>query len=97
MHARSNTARWNKDQLEHAMQLTRDVIIPAYREAKGFRGYVLLTKPEDDTAVALTLWDTEEDMRASEEIARAMVPQLRGVLAGPPQTDRYEVTFYETR
>ena len=45
--------------------------------AKGYKGYMLLTKPGEDTAMAVTLWETEVDMENSERIAQAMIPELR--------------------
>jgi quinol monooxygenase YgiN len=95
MYARTNTARWNPETYDEAMKLTREVIIPSYAAASGYRGYMLLTKPGEDSAMAVTLWETEADMHASEQIAQAMIPRLKGVLAEPPQTERYEVTIYE--
>jgi heme-degrading monooxygenase HmoA len=95
MYARTNIARWHPETFDHAMELTRDVIIPSYAAADGFKGYMLLTKPGEDVAMAVTLWETEADMQESEKIAQAMIPELRGVLAEPPQTERYEVTIFE--
>jgi hypothetical protein len=95
MHARTNIARWNPETFDHAMKLTREVIIPAYAAADGFKGYLLLTKPGEDVAMAVTLWETQEDMQESEKIAISMISELRGVLAEPPQTERYEVTIFE--
>jgi hypothetical protein len=44
--------------------------------------------------MAITLWDTEEQMESSAAVARAMVGELRGILRAPPQAQNYEVRFY---
>jgi hypothetical protein len=44
--------------------------------------------------MAITLWDTEEDMAASASVAQAMIPKLKGILRAPPDTRNYEVTFF---
>jgi hypothetical protein len=93
MYARMNTARWNPERYEEAMDLTRDTIIPAYQEHPGFEGYILLTEPGGDKGVAITMWDTEENMESSTEIARRMTGELKGILAEPPLTENYEVTI----
>ena len=93
MYARVNTARWNPDRYDEAMDLTRDTIIPAYQEHPGFEGYILLTEPDGDKGVAITMWDTEENMESSTEIARRMTAELKGILAEPPVTENYEVTI----
>jgi heme-degrading monooxygenase HmoA len=93
VYARMNTARWNPETFDDAMKLTEDVIIPAYQEHPGFQGYILLTEPGSDKGVAITLWDSEETRESSIEIAMRMTSELRGVLAEPPLTENYEVTF----
>jgi heme-degrading monooxygenase HmoA len=94
MHARVNATEWNPERVADAMQLTEDTIIPAYQKMPGFRGYILLTEPEGEKAMAITMWDTEEQMDASAGVARAMVSELKGVLRAPPQAQNYEVRFY---
>jgi heme-degrading monooxygenase HmoA len=93
MYARMNTARWNPERYDEAMKLTEDTIIPAYQEHPGFEGYILLTEPGSDKGVAITLWDSEENRTSSEDIARRMTAELKGILAEPPLTENYEVTF----
>jgi quinol monooxygenase YgiN len=95
MYARINTTEWNPEFVEAGMKLTEDKIIPAYQAHPGFRGYILLTEPGGgEHAVAITLWDDEENMHASAPIARAMVGELGDVLRAPPKTEHYEVRFY---
>jgi heme-degrading monooxygenase HmoA len=93
IYARMNTARWNPERYDEAMKLTEDTIIPAYQEHPGFEGYMLLTDPNSDKGVAITLWDSEENRESSIEIAQKMTAELRGILAEPPLTENYEVTF----
>jgi quinol monooxygenase YgiN len=95
MYARVNETHWNPEHVEAGMKLTEEKIIPSYQAHPGFRGYILLTEPGGgESAMAITLWDTEENMRSSAEIARAMVGELRDILKAPPKTDHYEVRFY---
>jgi quinol monooxygenase YgiN len=95
MYARINTTEWNPDYVEAGMRLTEEKIIPGYQAHPGFRGYILLTEPGGgEHAVAITLWDSEENMTSSAGIARAMVAELGDVLRAPPKTDHYEVRFY---
>jgi hypothetical protein len=93
VYARMNTARWNPETFDKAMQLTEEVIIPAYQEHPGFKGYILLTEPDGDKGVAITLWESEETRESSIEIATRMTGELRGILAEPPLTENFDVTF----
>jgi hypothetical protein len=95
MYARVNATEWNPELVEQGMKLTEDKIIPSYQEHPGFKGYILLTEPGGgNRAIAITLWDSEENMASSAGIARAMVGELKGVLQAPPKTDNYEVRFF---
>ena len=93
MHARLNVTQWNPERVDEGLRLTEETIIPGYQEKDGFQGYLLLTERDGDKAIAITLWDTEEHMEASAEVARAMIPRLKDILKAPPQTEHYEVLF----
>lgn len=93
MYARVNATQWNPDKAAEGIRLTEEVIIPAYQKEDGFRGYFLLTEPGGEGAMAITMWDTEADLERSAAVARAMIPQLKGILRAPPETSNYEVMF----
>jgi quinol monooxygenase YgiN len=94
MHARVNATEWNPDEVEKGMRLTEETIIPSYQEQPGFRGYILLTEPGGTAAMAITLWETEEDMENSAKVAQAMIPKLKGILRAPPVAKTYDVRFH---
>lgn len=91
LYARMNTSRWNPDQRERALKLTRETIIPSYARQPGYRGYILLLQPGGDTGMAITLWESEETREESRSVAQAMITELRGILAEPPVAENYEV------
>ncbi len=94
MHARVNATEWNPEEVDKGMRLTEETIIPSYQEQPGFRGYILLTEPGGTGAMAITLWETEEDMESSAKVAQAMIPKLKGILRAPPETKTYDVMFH---
>lgn len=95
MYARVNSTHWNLENVAAGMKLTEEKIIPSYQEHPGFKGYILLTEPGGgEHAIAITLWDSEENMASSAGIARSMVGELEDVLQAPPKTDHYEVRFF---
>jgi quinol monooxygenase YgiN len=96
MYARVNATEWNPDKVEEGMRLTEEKIIPSYQQHPGFRGYILLTEPDGDSAMAITMWDTQEQLESSAGIARAMIGELKDILRAPPKADNYEVRFYVT-
>jgi hypothetical protein len=95
VYARVNETEWNPETVEQGMKLTEETIIPAYQKCEGFRGYILLTEPDADRAMAITLWDTEDQRESSAAVARAMIGELKGVLRAPPATKNYFVRFFQ--
>ncbi len=93
MHARVNVTEWNPDKVEEGIRLTEETIIPSYQRQPGFRGYLLLTEEGGERAMAITMWETEEDMEASAPVAQAMIPRLKDILRAPPETRVYGVMF----
>jgi hypothetical protein len=93
LYARLNETKWNPERVEEGIKLTEKTIIPAYEKHPGFRGYFLLTDPSGDGAVAITMWDSEENRESSAGIAKAMIGELKGILRAPPETKNYEVMF----
>jgi quinol monooxygenase YgiN len=93
MYARVNATEWDPEKVAEGIRLTEEVIIPSYEKEAGFRGYFLLTEPGGERAMAITMWETEEDMERSAAVARAMIPKLKDVLRAPPETRNFEVMF----
>jgi hypothetical protein len=93
MYARVNATEWNPEKVEEGIRITEETIIPSYQKHPGFRGYFLLTEPGGERAMAITMWDTEENRESSAAIARAMIPELKDILRAPPDTKNYEVMF----
>lgn len=69
MFARVSTFRGPVDQTAEGIQVAREQILPAARLQDGFKGIYILFDRASGESLALTLWDTEDDLRASEEAA----------------------------
>jgi heme-degrading monooxygenase HmoA len=41
-------------------------VVPAAQQQKGFKGGFLLSDPNTGKGVSIALWETENDMKASE-------------------------------
>ena len=53
--------------LELYLRLVRERVLPVVRAIPGFSGYLALTDRERGEVLVLTLWASEQQMRASEE------------------------------
>jgi heme-degrading monooxygenase HmoA len=69
MFARVSTFQGPPDQTAEGIRIAREQILPAAKLMDGFKGIYLLFDWESGKSLSVTLWETEEDMRASEEAA----------------------------
>jgi heme-degrading monooxygenase HmoA len=97
MYARLSTVRARGGDIGEGRTIIRDQILPAARELGGFQGVISIGDAASGTWRTITLWDTEEDMRASEERAtelRRRAAEAVGATA-EPEVERYEVVYLE--
>jgi heme-degrading monooxygenase HmoA len=60
------------EEIDAAVALTRDELLPLERGMPGFRGLILLADRDAQRLVSLSLWDSEERMLQSEGSARTL-------------------------
>jgi hypothetical protein len=97
VYARVSTIQGSTDQLEEGISTIRDEILPSIKQIGGFQGIISIADRSSGKGVTLTLWDTEEDLRESEDQANRLRSQAAEKLGATqaPQVDRYEVVLYE--
>ena len=96
MYARVTTLEGPPDKLDEAARHVQEQVLPQSKQMDGFRGFVALGDPHSGKLLGVSLWESEEAMRSSEEAAdrmrgasaQATGAQIRGV-------ERYEVRVFE--
>jgi heme-degrading monooxygenase HmoA len=96
MYARVSTIEGATDRLEEGVNRIRSEIVPQVKQL-GAQGIISLADRTTGKSLTITLWDTEDDLRASEEQANQLRRQAaEGIGAtGEPRVERYEVVLYE--
>jgi heme-degrading monooxygenase HmoA len=96
MHARVTTIQLQPGMTEKLTAIFQGAVVPAAKEQQGFKGGQLLTDRNTGKAVAVSLWETEADLAASEASGyyQAQMAKLAGVgfFAGPPVRETYQVS-----
>jgi len=94
MHARVVTSQLQPGKKDEWISICRDSIVPALRQQKGFKGFVMLADTNSDNSIAYSMWETEADLKASETSGfyQEQVAKLKAVLATPPIREIYELT-----
>ncbi len=96
MFARVSTFQGPPDQTAEGIRVAREQILPAARLQDGFKGIYLLFDRESGRSLAITLWETEEDIRASEDAAlRARTESAEAAGEIIVGVERYEVALQE--
>ena len=95
MHARVTTLVGSTHQAEVGTADFRDTVLPWVKE-RGGRGGILLLDRESGRAVAITLWEDEEQMRRSEEEAAGHRVRVSTEMdSEAPIVERYEVVVLD--
>jgi hypothetical protein len=74
MHARHVTVKGSPGRIDEGIRSVREQVIPVLQGCDGFKGQLLLVDREKGEAIGISLWDSEENLRASEEKVRQARP-----------------------
>jgi hypothetical protein len=97
MYARHVTVRGSGERIEEGVRAIREHVIPVLKECNGFRGQLLLVDREKGEAIGISLWDTEEEMLASEEKVSGVRQQTADSVgaSAAPDVRLFELPVYE--
>jgi heme-degrading monooxygenase HmoA len=97
MHARLSYIEGSVDSIDAGVKSFREQVVPGVRDNGGKAAYLLLDR-QTGKALAVTLWETQEALRASEELANALRAQAAEEMhaMSAPRVERYEVVVSES-
>lgn len=85
-----------RSDIDAALALFREHVLPPLREQEGFEGVLVLATP-DGKGILISFWETEEEADAgvgSGSYAEA-IQQNMTLFRSPPGRERYEVVLAE--
>jgi heme-degrading monooxygenase HmoA len=89
MHVRVNTIKGATD-IDAGVAFLREKVVPKLNQQQGFRGLTASGDRSSGTVGVLTLWETEENMRASESAASKVRQEALGVIGGEVTVETFE-------
>lgn len=98
MHARVSTFQGPTDpqQVEEGLRHARETILPQARQMDGFKGVIGLLDRQSGKSLTVTLWESEQAMRTSEEEANRLRQESASATSETVEgVERYEVAFFE--
>jgi heme-degrading monooxygenase HmoA len=87
----------NLDKSDNLAQIVRELIIPASKQQKGFKGALVLRDVNTGKGISITLWETEADLRANEASGylQEQVDKGKHHFVAPHNQEVYEVVLQE--
>src|SRR3954464_15221504 len=98
MHARITRFEGAPERIDDATRQTEDVWLPKLREIDGFRGVTTLADRSTGTIIAITYWESEDALRASDEKVTDVRKDVSDAVEArsQPTVERYEVVIQAT-
>ena len=94
MFARVSTYQGDPGQIDQGLAYDLENILPKVNQIDGFEGLYYLVDRESGNALSMTLWESEQTMRASEEEAnRLRTESAESASATVESVQRYEVAI----
>jgi hypothetical protein len=96
MFARVSRFEGSPEGIDEALGHVREQILPQIQRQDGSKGLIALGDRRSGTVLGVTLWESEEDMRASEEEADRLREESAEVSNQTvADVERYEVSLFE--
>jgi heme-degrading monooxygenase HmoA len=90
------TLEGSPETIESGLAMLRDEVFPGVRQMDGFKGMIAFGDRSTGKMMAVTLWETEEAMKASEEGANQLrAATSEATSARIASVERLEVVFDE--
>jgi hypothetical protein len=92
MHARLTRFKGDPAKLEEGIRLIKEQVIPSAKKMAGFKGGYWLIDRKSGAGFALTLFDSEAAVQASEEASKKLRDQVTSTgVSQVTAVERYEV------
>jgi heme-degrading monooxygenase HmoA len=68
MHARIGRISFSADKADDVVEHVRENVVPKYEGIEGFKGFTLMLDRSGGEGVGISFWDSEEAMRATDDL-----------------------------
>ena len=94
MYARQTRISADPDKVDAGIENVNDTVLPALKEAEGFKGFTLLVDRESGEMVGTSYFESREALDASESAIRAAREEaVTATGAGTPEVRVFEVAI----
>jgi heme-degrading monooxygenase HmoA len=95
VYARVSEVTGPSDGIDAGIAQYRDAVLPAVQAMPGFQRAYLLVDRDNGRSLSITVWESEDAMRSSEEAADRMRTEVVASMAAQATVSRYEIAVVE--
>ena len=96
MHARLTTLEGSLDRMDDATRAVQEQVLPQLQQTDGFKGFIALTDRGSGKLRGLALWESEEALRATDDLAARLRGGVSDATGGTiASVENYEVAIFE--
>jgi quinol monooxygenase YgiN len=94
MLARVTTGQFQPAQLDEAIRIYQESVVPAAKQQRGYRSTTLIIDRASGKGMAITVWDSEADLQASEASGyyQEQLAKFAPFLTAAPVREVFEVS-----
>jgi hypothetical protein len=82
--------------MDEGLRDVKERVLPRLQQRDGFKGFIALGNRHSGELIGITFWESERDMRASEEVGdRARSETAEDTGEEIADVERYEVGLFE--
>ncbi len=91
MHARVTHSKSEPAKVDETIRFVKQDVVPNAKKLPGFKGGYWLADRTTGKGISITLWESEEMMRSSDEAAKQLVDKVAATGIQITGVERYEV------
>jgi heme-degrading monooxygenase HmoA len=98
MYARVVSTPVEPGNMDETIQIFQNFLVPVAKQQRGFKGILLLTERSTPKIMVISVWETEDDMKASEasdHYREQIVARFSHLFNSFPSIEIYEVSARE--
>jgi heme-degrading monooxygenase HmoA len=91
-----STLEGSPNEMDEGLRDVREHVLPLLQQQDGFKGFIALGNHQSGELVGITFWESEQAMRASEELGdRTRSDTAEATGDAIEDVERYEVGHFE--
>jgi heme-degrading monooxygenase HmoA len=91
MHARVTHSKREPAKADESIRFVKDTVVPNAKKQPGFKGGYWLMDRTTGKGIGITLWESEETMRASDDASKQLADKATATGTQITGVERYEV------